>query len=222
MEKIFIETRYKLDCALAKKDINRLPEKVALVGPVQYLDCINEIKRQLLESKKEAVLPKLPHAAYPGQVLGCSISKISGVDAILFVGDGLFHPIAMLIKNKCAVFSFNPKNKAFSRLDPAVGKKHKKRIQGACLKFLSSRNIGILVSTKPGQNRLHDARKLSEKLARRDVKSYIFLSDNISPSGLQDFPFIDCFVNSACPRIFYDDYTKFPVSIVNIDDVMDI
>jgi 2-(3-amino-3-carboxypropyl)histidine synthase len=222
MDKLFIETRYSFDCRLQEKDIRKLPDNLAVVGTVQYLDCVRQIKVQLAEARKKAVLPKLPHAQHKGQLLGCSISRIKGADAILFVGDGLFHPTAMQIKNKCDVFTYNPKNGAFLKLDPEAGRAHEKRIQGARLRFLSSRNVGILVSTKPGQNRIRDARKLKAKLAKKEINSYIFLSDSVNPPGLADFSFVDVFVNTACPRIFYDDYMKFPAAIINIDDVMDI
>ena len=80
------------------------------------------------------------------------------------------------------------------------------------VKFYSSKNIGILVSTKTGQNRFKDAVNLKKKLKDKDC--YLFAADIIDLNQLENFPFIECWVNTACPRIA-DDRT----GIVNIDEI---
>ena len=80
------------------------------------------------------------------------------------------------------------------------------------MKFLSSKNIGILVSIKPGQYNLKKAFALKKKL--RDKKCYIFLSDNIGAEQLENFPFIECWVNTACPRIADN------LNVVNISELV--
>jgi len=66
------------------------------------------------------------------------------------------------------------------------------------MKFYSADNIGILVSTKPGQNNLKEAIELKKKLKKN---CYIFVSDMINEAELENFPFIQAWVNTACPRI---------------------
>ena len=65
-------------------------------------------------------------------------------------------------------------------------------------KYYSSENIGILVSTKPGQEEL----RLAKSFARTCGKNaYIFIDNHLDISKLEDFPDIDYWVNTACPRL---------------------
>jgi 2-(3-amino-3-carboxypropyl)histidine synthase len=221
MDTLFIETRYKLDAKVDAKELAKLPKKVAVVGSIQYMSAVEKLKVELEKTGRKAVLPKLSHSAYPGQVLGCSIDKISGVDAIIFIGDGKFHPIALSIKNDVPVFAMDFLNGRLELIDPRLGERFEKRKKGAILKFLSAENVGIIVSIKPGQNRKKDAILLQKKLNKKGVGSYLFLSDTLSIADLENFSFIDVFVNTACPRIFYDEHEKFPKPIVNLDDIKD-
>ena len=70
--------------------------------------------------------------------------------------------------------------------------------KGALLKFLSSKEVGIIVSTKPGQEKLKKAFELKNKL--KDKNCHVFLADTIDPAEFENFPFIECWVNTACPR----------------------
>ena len=66
------------------------------------------------------------------------------------------------------------------------------------MNFLNSKKVGILVSLKPGQERLKEALKLSKKLEK---EAYLFLFNNISPAEFENFPQIGSWVNTACPRL---------------------
>ena len=77
------------------------------------------------------------------------------------------------------------------------------------IKFHSSKEIGIIVSTKPGQNKLEEAKKLKNKFP--DKNFYFILFDNIDYNQLENFNFIEAWVNTACPRIEED------VKVLNIE-----
>jgi len=80
------------------------------------------------------------------------------------------------------------------------------------IKFYSAKNIGILVTTKPGQQYLKKATELKAKL--KDKQCYIFISDTIDLNDLENYPFIDSWVNTACPRL--SDYSS---NIINIEEL---
>ncbi len=48
----------------------------------------------------------------------------------------------------------------------------------------------------------------------KNKRFYKFVFDTLDYSQLENFPFIECWVNTACPRIF-DDLR----SIINIQDI---
>src|SRR3989338_8364486 len=103
--RLFIETKYRGKLELPKSLLQKLPSRIVLAMPVQYLGFQTEIKKQLISAGKEVALFKSRHGKYPGQVLGCDVleSKKDG-DAFLYIGDGKFHPTALLYKNKKKVF----------------------------------------------------------------------------------------------------------------------
>lgn len=194
MEIVFLEAKSKADVKVAvEKAMKFLPKKVGIVTTAQHKHKLKDIKK-LLEEKKIKV-------EIGGQILGCDASaavKIKNkVDAFLYVGSGRFHPIEVQLETKKKVVMANPLTNEAKVLEDGA-EKIKKQQKGALLKFLTSKNIGIIVSTKPGQNKLKEAFELKEKL--KDKKAYIFAADTINSEELENFPFIECWVNTACPR----------------------
>jgi len=205
MQRVFIETKYTGNLTLPKSLIEQLPEKIALALPVQFLDFLDEIKKQLLDANKEVTFFKSKHGKHSGQVLGCAIEKFSGdYEAFLYIGDGKFHPTALLYENEKEVYCYNPFNDQVEILDSSYLEKVQKRRKGQLAKFLSSDNIGILVTSKSGQNRSKKAEELREKLEKAGKKAFVFMADEINFNSLENFNFIDVWINTACPRIVED------------------
>ena len=152
---------------------------------------------------------------YETQVLGCDQSAAGNikdkVDAFLYIGDGNFHPLGVALKTKKPVFCFNPITEKFIKIKKTDIAKIEKRKKANYLKFLSSDNIGILVSTKPGQQNLKKAIRLKKKM--KNKKCYILLFDTLNVQELENFPFIQSWVNTACPRISDEK------NIINIEDI---
>ncbi len=205
MEILHIPAKSKLKVELKKSQIALLPKKLAVVSTIQFLDQLDQLAAKL-------------GAVNAGQILGCNVEGAEKVrdkvDAFLFIGSGEFHPVNLAVKTK-QVYCFNPKTRQLFKLDSQLAKKFEQRKNAALVKFLSSQKIGILVSIKPGQNRLNDALALKAKLKNRE--SFIFIFDTLNISELENFPFIECWVNTACPRIAEE---KGP--IINIDDLPNI
>jgi len=220
MKTIFIEARYKGKInlsALDKQEIKKLPKTIALFTTVQYLNFIPEIKNHLEKVGREVKLFRPTKSKYPSQILGCSIeeyggNELKGIDAFLYVGDGMFHPAALAIRNKLPVFIFNPLSGKLAELNKSQLDKIEKQKKGALLRFHSSVDIGILISTKPGQYNIRLAKQIKKKFPGKNF--YMLAFDTLDLTQLANFPFIECFVNTACPRIGYDDYINFPKPVV--------
>ena len=80
-----------------------------------------------------------------------------------------------------------------------------------------SKDIGVLVTTKPGQNKVNIFMKIKDRYP--DKNFYFLVNNNVEFDRLEDFPFIECFVNTACERIATDDYSKFKKPILNFEDL---
>jgi 2-(3-amino-3-carboxypropyl)histidine synthase len=220
MKTFFVEARYKKPVSIGKH-VLKLPEKIGLVTTVQFIENLKNIKKELKKKGKKVFIGKGNHAAYKGQVLGCdvkaAVSVEKNVDAFLYIGSGDFHPIAIALNTKKDVFTFNPLTAKFGKIEFKNAERLNKKRKAALVKFLSSEEIGVIITTKPGQNRLKEFLKLKKKFKEKNF--YFILFDTIDFNQLENFPFLECFVNTACPRIALDDSIKTEKPIINIDDL---
>ncbi|TKJ40221.1 hypothetical protein CEE37_07810 [candidate division LCP-89 bacterium B3_LCP] len=217
MKTLFIESKFKGKIELNKIKVNELQKNIGLITVVQFVNHLEKIKNYLLKNNKKIQIAK-GNQKYKAQILGCDISagyKIKNkVDAFLYIGDGKFHPWGLAIKTKKEVFSFNPLNNDFSRIKKEEIEKYKRTQKIKKIRFLSAENIGILVSTKPGQSNLKKALEIKNKLEKKGKKCFIFVFDTLNLNDLENFPFIDMWLNTACPRIEEDSR-----DIINFEDI---
>jgi len=206
MKTLFIEAKSNIDIKLSKEQIAKLPKNIGLASTIQHLHKIKDIQSQI------------PDSLIAGQVLGCSADPCERikdkVNAFLYIGTGKFHPVWIAIKTEKPVFCYNPDSKKLTTIEKKEIDAYNKKKMASLTKYLSSDKIGILVSTKPGQNRMDDAKKLAKN---KEKDFYIFAFDTLSEFDLENFPFIQCWVNTACPRIADE-----KIKIVNIDDLKEL
>jgi 2-(3-amino-3-carboxypropyl)histidine synthase len=185
-------------------------KSAGLVTTVQHVHLIPAMEAFLSERGIDVRIAEgRGRAPHRGQVLGCSFSAAKEVqaDEILFVGTGLFHPIGIAISTGLRVIA----------LDPVTG--IAREVSGDALlrrriavieKARGATTTGIIVSTKSGQHRMDLARRLAA-LAPHAV---IVIMNEVSPDELLNLGF-GCFVNTACPRLAYDDQVRFPVPVLS-------
>ena len=193
MKTLFIPTIAKLPIeTLPKKELSKLPKKILLVYSIQYKDLALNIKKQLISNKIKVEKTQ--------QVLGCS--KINTKLPILLISSGKFHATNTYLKSPEIYTLYNNQIEKIPQSDITQQINQRKV---ALVKFLSANNLGILVSTKPGQNNLTKAIKLKQTLQKKykQKKIYIFLSNNIDTTQFENFQ-IGSWINTACPRITVD------------------
>ena len=219
MRIMMVEGRYKGNIDLSNLDVNTLPKNIGLATTVQFLDFVDEITHYLENEGKTVFADKI-RQKYSGQLLGCdygAAEKIKdNVEAFLYVGTGKFHPLGIALNIEKDVFCYDPISASMSKIDRAEVDRYNRKRKAAYIKFLDAGEVGILVSLKPGQNNFRKAIELKDKL--REKNCYVFASDTIDFSQIENFPFIQCWVNTACSRIL-DDYDKFPKPLVDLSDI---
>ncbi len=146
---------------------------------------------------------------FPGQVLGCSFAaaRTSGADEILFVGTGLFHPTGIAIATRARVVALDPLTGTAQEVH---GDTLMRRRFAVIERARDARTVGIIVSTKSGQKR----EKLAERLVRLSNNAVIVTMREVTPDELLNLGFA-CYVNTACPRLAYDDQVRFPVPVLS-------
>ncbi|MBN2067927.1 MAG: diphthamide biosynthesis enzyme Dph2 [Candidatus Diapherotrites archaeon] len=214
----------KLETALKKLDeLLRAGKmkKVALCTTIQYLPCLQELKKAL-GKKGFSVLIGKGKGAEAGQVLGCNYSAVKSVagkaDAVAFFGDGLFHPLGISFCCKKPVFLLNPIEGRAEQLKEQRDLLLRKRI-AMVEKVKQAKTVGIWVSTKRGQQRAKLAMELKKKFEGRGKAAFIFASGLLNPEYLLGVQ-VEAIVSTACPRIALDDSSSFKQAIVNPNEAL--
>jgi len=223
MDTIFIDAKYNKEIRLDESVLKTLKKykKIALFASVQFLNLEN-VKEQLKDHKLIVSKPDRTNATH--QLLGCDVFHENlklpeEPDAFLYIGDGLFHPRALLLASDKPVIQFDPMDNSHKILTRKDIKEILKKYKGSLMKFLSSRYIGIFITVKPGQQQFLFSKKLEEKYPNKDF--YYFVGNNFDASQTENYSFIQAWINTACPRISLDDSVNYSFPMVNINDALE-
>ncbi|MBT3404758.1 hypothetical protein HN832_02505 [archaeon] len=204
MKTLFISAKSKAKFKLPK--FEKLPKNLAIAYSIQFQKQAQEIKK---------ILEKNHKITFFNQVLGCSLLNFSqNTEGVLLIGQGKFHATGLAIETKLPVYILeqNKISKISKKEIEILSKKQK----GAYLKFLHAEKIGILVSTKPGQQNLKAAIKFQNKLQSSGAKkdSYLFIANDLDIAEFENFPQIRSWVNTSCRRM-----DMASSSIINLDKI---
>ena len=202
MKTLFIKakSRSKVNPKKILEISKKLPKNLAIAYSIQFEDIAKDIKNIL--SKDHKITSFI-------QVLGCSNPIFpKTTQAVLLIGSGRFHGVSLAYRTKLPIYILERNN--LSKVTREEIEKLQKRQKAAYLKFLNSNKVGILVSTKPGQNRLKRALKLKKRIGK---KTYFFLANTINTMEFENFK-ISSYINTACPQLELD-----TSSIINMNRI---
>ena len=199
--------------ALGKIDFETktLPDKIGLVTTIQYLPEMKKVSDYLWKKGIKAALG--------GQVLGCDVSSVErikdDISAFLYIGSGEFHPIGVALKTGKPVYSLHPESMKIRKIEESEIDKIRRKQKGMLAKFHNSNVIGVIITTKKGQSEVQGGIKKIKEIEKRypEKRFYHFLCDTLDFGSLENFPFIQAWVNTMCPRIMED------INILNIQDL---
>jgi len=199
------------DVAVLKNAIPYLKGKtVCLVTTVQHVHLIPEMTTFLQSLGIDVrVSDGSTRTPFRGQVLGCSFAaaKVPGADEILFVGTGLFHAIGIAIATCKRVIALDPLTGTAQEVS---GDALLRRRFAVMEKARGAQTVGIILSTKSGQQRM----ALAQHLLSLSPHTTIITMREVNPDELLNLGF-PCYVNTACPRLAYDDQVRFPVPVLS-------
>ncbi|MBI2140758.1 diphthamide synthesis protein [Candidatus Woesearchaeota archaeon] len=235
VQTIFIDGRWEKEIVLGNEVIEFLKKEnirsIALFASVQFLK-LDKVNEQLLNLGIKSLITKAKRTDAPAQILGCDAYHdsfqediTSDADAILYIGDGMFHPKALLLaqKEKSSVkdvIIWDPISERMTIIGKNEIEKQLQKVKANYARYLAANSIGILVTVKPGQQYLNLALKLKEKLENKGKKAFIFIDNTLDLKLLENYPFIEAWVNTACPRIGMDDVVSVSQPIINIKEAL--
>jgi 2-(3-amino-3-carboxypropyl)histidine synthase len=223
---VYVEARAALNVSSAvEKALLMLSEwrKIGLATTVQHVQTLDEVREILTRRGKTVVIGDTGRLSYPGQVIGCdysnAVSIAKDVEAFLFIGGGQFHAIGVALSTSKPTVVADPYDDTATSVDAEAQRILKQRwayVQEA----KKAKTFAVLVGLKPGQKRLEEASHLKEKLEQQGKTAYLLALKEITPEALMEFPSIDTFVNTACPRISLDDAARFKKPILTINETL--
>lgn len=203
-----------IDVSVLEKALPLLRErKVGLVTTVQHVHQIDAMAAFLAErGLKALVAPGDGRSPLRGQVLGCNFSaaRATGAEEFLYIGTGLFHPIGVQLATASRVVALDPYTGTAQEVDAS---RLIRRRFAVMEKARGAESVGIIVSTKSGQQRLD----LARRLAALSDRAVLVTMREVCPDELLNLGFA-CYVNTACPRLAYDDQVRFPVPVLSPEE----
>jgi 2-(3-amino-3-carboxypropyl)histidine synthase len=197
--------------------------KIGLATTVQHVQALDRAREILIRARKIVVIGDAGRINYSGQVSGCDYSNVKSiandVDAFLFIGGGRFHALGVALTTSKPTIIADPYEKRAYSIDDEAHKILKQR--WACVEEAEhAKTFGVLIGLKSGQKRLDEALKIKEIIERNGKTAYLFAIREILPEALMEFPTVDAYVNTACPRISLDAASKFSKPVLTVNEFM--
>ena len=195
--------------------------RIGLATTVQHVQTLDAVREILTHAGKTIFIGDAGRVVYPGQVIGCDYSNVKSVaadvDAFLFIGGGRFHALGVALATSKPTIVADPYANSAYALQAEVQKILKQRYvsieEAKCAK-----TYGLLISLKPGQKHFDEAMKIKDSIEKMGRTACLLAVREILPEVLMEFPTIDAFVNTACPRISLDDASKFEKPVLTVNE----
>jgi 2-(3-amino-3-carboxypropyl)histidine synthase len=197
--------------------------KIGLATTVQHVQALDHAREILVRTGKTVVIGDAGRINYSGQVSGCDYSNVKSiandVEAFLFIGGGQFHALGIALTTSKPTIIADPYEKRAYSIDSEAQKILKRR--WACIEEAGhAKTLGVIIGLKPGQKHLDAALKIKEIIEKNGKTACLFAVKEILSEALMEFPTVDAYVNTACPRLSIDDASKFPKPVLTVNEFM--
>jgi 2-(3-amino-3-carboxypropyl)histidine synthase len=223
---IYIEARATVNVEEAVGKALSLLKKwhrIGLATTVQHVQALDTVRELLLKDGKTVAIGDAGRLTYAGQVIGCDYSNVKSVaknvDAFLFVGGGKFHALGVALSTMKPTVVADPyEGRGFSVDDEA--QKIVRQRWASIEQASEARSFAIVVGLKLGQRRFEQALQVKQKLEEKGKSVCLLAANEIVPEVLNEFPSVEVYVNTACPRVCLDDASRFRKPVLTVDDAL--
>ena len=197
--------------------------KIGLATTVQHLQALAHAREILVRAGKTVEIGDAGRMNYSGQVTGCDYSNVrsiaNDVEAFVFIGGGRFHALGIALSTSKPTIIADPYEKRAYSIDGEAQKILKQR--WACIEEAGrAKTLGVIIGLKPGQKHLDAALKIKEIAEKTGKTAFLLAVRELLPETLMEFPTVDAYVNTACPRISLDAPSKFLKPVLTVNEFM--
>jgi 2-(3-amino-3-carboxypropyl)histidine synthase len=198
-------------------------QKIGLTTTIQHVQTLDNIREILLRAGKTVAIGDAGRLNYPGQVTGCDYSNAKSiakdVEAFLFIGGGHFHALGVALSTYKPTVVADPYEKRAYSVDKEAEKVIKQR-WASIETATRAKSFAVFVGLKPGQKRFEEALDIKVKLEKHGKTVYLLSAKEFTPEMLMEFPTVEAYVNTACPRISLDDASRFPKPVLTVNEAL--
>lgn len=226
VEYVFYSVDAPLDILARSLEDLKPYNTIGLVTTIQHIHQLDAVREYYEKSGKKVVVGKpFGFAKKAGQILGCDIGSSSRIDSIVdahvYFGGGIFHPLGAVLHTTKPFLAVEPFTNTTRFMDD-YREAYRKRRMGKIAASVNAKSIGILVSTKNGQHNMGIAKLLKEKAEKAGRKAAILVSNNFDFGSIENMLEFDAFVNTACPRIATDDTERLRKPLLSPNELMEV
>jgi 2-(3-amino-3-carboxypropyl)histidine synthase len=223
---VYVEAKAKI--SIKKALTKALPfleswNKIGLVTTVQHVHQLDEAKKMLEAAGKTVFVGNADSTKHPGQVIGCDFGNAQSVsedvEAFLFLGGGRFHAMGVALTTGKPTIIADPYEELAYHIKDYTRRVIMQR-WGNISEAKKAKSFGVLISLKSGQMRLRAALNIKEKLERNERNATLLALREVTPSVLMQFPTLDAFVNTACPRLSLDDAPNYGKPLLYLNETL--
>jgi 2-(3-amino-3-carboxypropyl)histidine synthase len=201
-------------------------KNIGIVTTIQHVHQLGQLKEFYEQNGKNVFIGR-PYgfAKKPGQILGCDIGSAAtidrDVDAFVYFGGGLFHPLGALLSTTKPFLVVEPFANKIEFID-SLRQTYTRRSRGRILKAMEARRFGIMVSTKNGQHNMSLGEVLKRKVESKGLEAQILVANTFDFESLANMLEFDAFVNTACPRIAIDDNDRLAKPLLSANELVEL
>lgn len=229
---VFVDVKIDVD-HLYNLILSNFTGTVAIIGTIQFNSAVNKLKCLINNSSVRAgdvpaskqigndhsitsteanlngcnsissVVPQIKPLS-PGEVLGCTSPVITGAENVVYIGDGRFHLESAMIRNpNLNFFKYCPFTRKLSREFYDFDKMKTGRME-QIRKAYAGKTFGVILGSLGRQGNKQIFSNVQQKLVKMGYKVYRIVLDEINERLLDNFDFVDAFVQVSCPRLSID------------------
>jgi 2-(3-amino-3-carboxypropyl)histidine synthase len=185
-------------------------DSVGLAAFAQHINELQNVSKILSDDGFRVVVGKGMGQLHDGQIFGCEFYPAfnirDSVDAMLLLGQSMFHAIGLSLSTGRPTFILDP------YLSDAIDVQGvaEERLKKAILSIYRARDaemVGVIIGLKEGQIMVDQSIKIKKQLEALGKKVQLLAIREITADRINSMTEIDAFVQTGCPRISVDGYT---------------
>ena len=224
----YVEYRIDAPLTLLDRSLDMLKgfKTIGIVTTIQHVHQLNSI-REFYERNGKIVVIGKPYgfAKMPGQILGCDVGSSASIDRIVdahvYFGGGIFHPLGALLATTKPFLAIEPFGNRIEFID-RMRETYARKSRGKVLASLEAKNFGVMLTTKNGQHNAQLAGLLKKRIEEQGLSAAILVANTFDFESLNNMREFDAFVNTACPRLAVDDTDRLSKPLLSANELMEV